>query len=94
MKDILDEFGPGTSQPQYSQSVKGGVMSGKDVRNYSPPVGPIGINDPQSPGIHGANSGTDGSQGSTHDALQKGGAVGIVRNGGINRGNRGSQGRY
>ena len=93
-RDILNEFGNESNQPSYSPQVRGGVMSGKDVMRYLPPVGPKGIKDPQSPGIHGANSGTDGSQGSTHDALQRGGTVGIVTNGGVNRGNCGSQGRY
>lgn len=30
---------------------------------YSPPQGPIGINDPKGPGIHGTNHGNCGSQG-------------------------------
>lgn len=90
-RDILGEYGRDTSQPQTTSSPRGGITSGKDVMRYAPPQGPKGINDPQSPGIHGANSGMDGSQGSTHDALQKGGSVGL---GGINHGCCGSQGRY
>ena len=93
-RDILGEFGSESNQSQYSTQVRGGVMSGKDVMRYSPPVGPKGIKDPQSPGIHGANSGIDGSQDSTSDALQRGGSVGIVSNGGVNHGCCGSQGRY
>ena len=91
MGDILRQYGRDSRQPQASSAVRGGITSAKDVRNYQPPVGPKGINDPQSPGIHGANSGMDGSQGSTHDALQKGGRPGL---GGVNHGCCGSQGRY
>ncbi len=92
-RDILNEYGSDTPQPQAATIKRGGVLPGqtRDVNNYSPPQGPKNINDPQSPGIHGANSGTDGSQGSRSDALQKGGSVGI---GGINHGCCGSQGRH
>lgn len=31
--------------------------------DYSPPVGPKGINDPQTPGLHGGNKGSNGTQG-------------------------------
>lgn len=30
---------------------------------YSPPVGPKGISDPKSPGLHGTNHGNDVNQG-------------------------------
>lgn len=91
--DILSGYGRGSSQPQKPSAGCGGVLPGytKDVMNYSPPVGPKGINDPQSPGIHGANF---GNQNGPNTAGSRGGSVGIQSGGGTNRGNSGSQGRY
>src|SRR5712671_5858160 len=75
-RDILGEYGDDTPQPQVAVIRRGGILPGQtsDVNNYRPPQGPKSINDPKSPGIHGANSGTNGSQGSTSDALQRGGS--------------------
>ncbi len=70
----------------------GGNITGKDVMNYSPPVGPKGVNDPQSPGLSGGvNNGPEGSQGGG-ERLQHGGRPGL--SGGINHGCCGSQGKY
>jgi hypothetical protein len=90
-KDILSEYGSGSSQPQRAPASNGGCCESKDVMNYSPPVGPKGINDPQTPGIHGPNSGVDGTQGggSTSPSYRGFGGAGIN-----NRGNSGSQGKY
>lgn len=59
-RDILSGFGPNSPQPQASSHCCGGVLPGdtKDVMNYKPPQGPKGIMNPQSPGLHGVNSGT------------------------------------
>ena len=40
----------------------GGQIAPKPL-DYSPPQGPKGISDPQSPGLHGHNHGTCGTQG-------------------------------
>lgn len=61
-KDILSEYGPESSHPQAPVARDGGCMTPKEM-DYSPPVGPIGINDPKSPGIHGTNIGPCGTQG-------------------------------
>jgi hypothetical protein len=55
-KDILNEYGSDTSQPQAGRATNGGQCDPKPI-NYSPPVGPKNINDPKSPGIHGTNHG-------------------------------------
>lgn len=60
-KDILSEFGSDSAQPQKGRATSGGVKEAKPL-SYSPPVGPKGINDPQTPGLHGANHGV-GPQG-------------------------------
>lgn len=64
-RDILSSYGRDTPQPQASKVSCGGVEPGdqKDVMNYKPPVGPKGINDPHSPGLHGTNHGCCGTQG-------------------------------
>lgn len=62
MADILSEFGPDSSKPQALRATSGGVTEAKPMP-YSPPVGPTGINDPKSPGIHGTNHGNCGTQG-------------------------------
>ena len=64
-KDILNEYGPNSSQPQAASASHGGCCEGRtiDVMNYKPPVGPKGIGDPKSPGLHGTNHGNNGTQG-------------------------------
>lgn len=61
-RDILNGFGPNSSQPQASTASNGGKMIPKDI-SYSPPVGPKGIGDPKSPGLHGTNHGCAPGQG-------------------------------
>lgn len=61
-KDILGGFGPNSSQPQAPVITNGGKMPVKDI-SYSPPVGPKGIDDAKSPGIHGTNHGCCVTQG-------------------------------
>jgi hypothetical protein len=41
----------------------GGKPEKKDVMNYKPPVGPKGIDDPESPGLHGDEPKHCGTQG-------------------------------
>lgn len=61
-RDILNGFGPNSSQPQASVATNGGKMSPKEIP-YSPPVGPKGIGDAKSPGLHGTNHGNCVGQG-------------------------------
>lgn len=60
MSDILDMFNPGGTGG--NRATNGGQMEVKSIP-YSPPVGPSNINDSKSPGIHGTNHGTCGTQG-------------------------------
>lgn len=61
-RDILLGFGPNSASPQAPAASNGGKMPVKDIP-YSPPVGPKGIGDPKSPGLHGTNHGNCPSQG-------------------------------
>ena len=63
MTDILNEFGSDSSQSDAGRATNGGEQTPRDVRNYSPPVGPKNINDSKSPGLHGDNCGPCGTQG-------------------------------
>jgi hypothetical protein len=58
-RDILNEYGRNSSQPQRSKSGSGGVTSAGDVHAYRPPQGPKNIMDPKSPGLHGTNHGNE-----------------------------------
>lgn len=65
-KDILSMYGKDTSQPQVPSLKNGGpgdvdMPSPKQIP-YDPPQGPKGINDPKTPGIHGTNHGSCGTQ--------------------------------
>lgn len=60
-KDILSMYGKDTSQPQVASATNGGRMEPKTIP-YSAPQGPKGINDPKTPGIHGTNHGSCGTQ--------------------------------
>ncbi len=60
-RDILSEYGNDSSQPQAPRA-SGGKPSAKPLP-YDPPVGPSNINDSKTPGLHGTNHGTCGSQG-------------------------------
>lgn len=62
MSEILDEYGPNTSQPQSPRASNGGQVPVRDVHNYKPPVGPSNIGDSKSPGLHGGNLGNCGTQ--------------------------------
>lgn len=61
-RDILNGFGPNSPSPQASVATNGGKMMPKDIP-YSPPVGPKGIGDAKSPGLHGTNHGNSCGQG-------------------------------
>lgn len=61
MAEILGEYGKDTAQPQAAPARSGGVKEAKSL-SYSPPKGPIGIGDPKTPGLHGSNIGTCGTQ--------------------------------
>lgn len=63
MKDILNMYGPNYSAPQASRATNGGQCTPSDMMNYKPPVGPKGIGDAKSPGIHGTNHGNCVDQG-------------------------------
>ena len=86
-RDILEGFGPESSQPQAASASNGGKMPVKPIP-YSTPQGPKGIMDPKSPGIHGSNHGNENGpdMGGSHS-----GSPGI---GGTNHGCCGSQGKY
>lgn len=62
MSDILSMYGPDSTQSMASQSSNGGKQTPKPI-DYHPPKGPTSINDPKTPGIHGTNHGTCGTQG-------------------------------
>lgn len=65
-KDILSVYGKDTSQPQVPSLKNGGAgdvdMPSPKQIPYSAPQGPKGINDPKTPGIHGTNHGSCGTQ--------------------------------
>jgi hypothetical protein len=89
-RDILDEYGPDADKPQAARATCGGVVEAKKLP-YSPPVGPIGIAH-EGPGLGGHNCGNAGSQGASSLHGDGGaGAPGIVRMGGDNSGEEGSQ---
>jgi len=87
-RDILSEYGRDSGAPQRPPAGSGGVTQARDVHNYSPPKGPSNINDPKSPGLHGHNCGTAGTQGSYSYDSDGGGKVSIPSD---NHGTRGSQ---
>lgn len=61
-RDILSEFGKDSGAGNAAKATCGGIKQARDVHNYSPPVGPKNINDSKSPGLHGTNHGTCGTQ--------------------------------
>jgi len=83
-RDFLDGFGPDHNSPQKAPATSGGVMQAKDLA-YKSPVGPIGIGNPQSPGLHGANYGI------SNGCHARGGNSGSVGLHGSNHGKTGSQ---
>ena len=67
-RDILSEFGPESPQPQASRLENGGKPSERDVMDYQPPTGPIGIMHNAGRGsLNGVNFGNCGSQGKYTD---------------------------
>lgn len=90
-KDILRGFGPDSPANQKPRATHGGVMPVRDVRNYSPPQGPRGINDAQSPGLKGVNAGNRGTQFPPEYPKPETGKVGI---GATHHGNCGTQGKH
>jgi hypothetical protein len=62
MSDILRMYGPDSPSNQKPSATNGGHCEPKPI-NYSTPVGPKGIGDPKSPGIHGTNHGNCVNQG-------------------------------
>lgn len=62
MAEILDDYGPNSSQPQAGRATCGGEMPVRDVRNYQPPQGPSSIGN-RGPGLGGDNHGVCGTQG-------------------------------
>ena len=65
-RPILSEYGPDTPKSQAARASSGGIKPGqdRDVMNYSPPKGPIGISR-VGVGLGGANLGNCGTQGSS-----------------------------
>jgi len=68
----------------------GGKPNCGDVNRYSEPVGPK-RGYPAAPGLGADNYGNCGTQGGGGGSASTGGGVGIVRNGGENRGTSGGQ---
>lgn len=62
-REILGEFGGSSIPKQPGQATSGGIKEAKPIANYSTPVGPKGIGDAKSPGLHGDNHGNCGTQG-------------------------------
>lgn len=87
-RDILSEYGPESRGESHVSNLKGGVERARDVHNYSPPKGPLNINDSQSPGLHGSNLGNCGTQGCHDMGARSSGSPGLH---GTNKGNRGTQ---
>lgn len=80
-RDILGEYGPNTSKPQRARAECGGILPGdqRDVMNYKPPQGPIGIMKGNSVGLGGVNHGN----GQRSSANRGSGSPGL---GGTNKG--------
>lgn len=60
-KDILNSYGPNSSQPQAPRATDGGQQSPKPLP-YDPPKGPTNQMQ-EGPGIHGTNHGCCVDQG-------------------------------
>jgi len=89
-RDILSEYGPDASNPQKERASRGGVLQAK-VMDYATPVGPTTFGH-CGPGLADRNNyGNAGSQGKYSNPASTSGAPGIVRKGGVNEGEEGSQ---
>jgi len=90
-RPILSEYGPDASKPQAPRATSGGCTQARDVMGYATPVGPTTFSH-NSPGLANRNNyGNAGSQGKYSNPITTSGAPGIVRKGGENEGNAGSQ---
>lgn len=77
-RDILSEFGPESRQPQAPRASGGGQMQPRDVMNYKPPQGPMGMMH-SGPGLGGTNCGNAGTQ-NCNTAPRSSGSPGIGGN--------------
>ena len=90
-RPILSEYGPDADKPQAARATCGGVEVARDVMNYASPVGPTTFGH-NSPGLANRNNyGNAGSQGKYENPITTSGDPGIVRKGGENEGEEGSQ---
>jgi hypothetical protein len=78
-RDILSEYGKDSNAPMAPRATSGGkTMADKvDVRNYSPPQGPMGIMGNNKPGLGGDNCGNCGSQGASSLYKNESGSPGL-----------------
>lgn len=83
-RDILSEYGPESPMNQKPRATNGGRMPVRDVMDYQPPTGPIGINR-VGVGLGGSNYGCCGTQGN-HHGVRGDGAGGSPGLHGENRG--------
>jgi len=89
-RDILSEYGEDADKPQAAPATCGGVKDFKELP-YSTPVGPTTFGH-EGPGLAGRNNyGNAGSQGKYSTPITTSGDPGIVRKGGENEGEEGSQ---
>ncbi len=79
-RDILSEYGPDSPSPQAARLTRNGPEPHRDVRNYQPPVGPMGISK-EGPGLGGNNYGNCGTQQRSSIAPRESGMPGISHNG-------------
>lgn len=56
-RDILSEYGRDSGAGNQPRATTGGIKSARDVMNYRPPQGPIGIMRTAGPGLGGSNAG-------------------------------------
>lgn len=80
-RDILSEYGPESASdaPAPALSASQG-RSQRDVNNYQRPQGPSNIGDSKSPGLHGNNYGSCGTQGEYDITCETSGSPGLHGN--------------
>jgi hypothetical protein len=76
-RDILSEYGKDSNSPMAPRATKGGETSARDVMNYSPPQGPMGIMGNNKPGLGGDNCGNCGTQGASSISKSESGSPGL-----------------